>query len=132
MNSIRKALFVIICLCFLLLPKTVISEEDADFIIQISISGGNGEYVVNIQDDKYYAEKKPTVFVNTDIEGDLARVVDENNREISNKLVDGEVSFKISNGGTYYITKGTKEYKPEDFAPRNTTPEYSIPKTGIE
>lgn len=116
----------------MLLPKTVISEGDDGFVIQIGISGGNGEYVVEIEDDDYYAEKKPTVFVNTDIDGNLARVVDENDKEISNVLVDGEVSFKVSKGGKYFITKGSKEYKPEDFSPRNTTPEYSIPKTGIK
>ena len=115
----------------MLLPKTVVSEENDDFTIQIEISGGNGEYVVKILDDKYYAEKNPTVFVNTDIEGNLVKVVDENNNKIQSVLVDGEVSFKVSKGGTYYITKGTNEYTPDDFAPRNTTPEYAIPKTGV-
>ena len=130
MNNIKKYLFVILCLTFvLLMPTKRVSGED-NFVIKINISGGNGEYTVELQDDPYYAEKNPTVFVNTDIEGNLARVIDENNKEIPSKLVNGEVSFKVNKGGIYKITKGTE--KTDNKPSRTTTPTYVFPKTGIE
>ena len=125
MSNVKKLLFVLACLCLvLIMPKKVVLGEDDNFVLKINITGGDGEYLVDILDDPYYAEKKPTVFVNTDIEGNLAKVVDENNRVIANVLKDGEVSFKVNKGGKYYITKGTPSDKP--------SPAYVPPKTGIK
>lgn len=134
MHSIKKLIYLLACIMLLLaVPKNVLLSEEDDFVIKIKISGSNEEYVVEILDDPYYAEKKPIVFVNTDIEGDKARVIDENNKEIPCVLVDGEVSFGIDKGGTYYITKGTQNNTtPEEPENRTTTPVYVPPKTGVE
>ena len=134
MHSIKELIYLLACIMLLLaVPKNVLLSEEDDFVIKIKISGSNEEYVVEIFDDPYYAEKEPIVFVNTDIEGDKARVIDENDKEIPCVLVDGEVSFGIDKGGTYYITKGTQNNTaPEEPRNRTTTPVYVPPKTGVE
>lgn len=132
MSKLKKIMLVSMCLAIMLLPIKTVEAEESNFVIKINITGGNGEYVVDILDDPYYSEKKPTVFVNTDIEGELVKVVDENDKEMPSVLVNGEVSFKVNKGGKYYITKGTKRNTPDGKEKRNTTPAYVIPKTGVE
>ena len=130
MSNIKKMLFLSACLCLMLLiPKNEVHGEDENFVLKINITGGNGEYVVEILDDPYYAEKNPTVFVNTDIEGNLAKVLYENKQAIASVLKDGEVSFKVNKGGTYYITKGTPS---DNTSPNNKPSKFVSPKTGIE
>ena len=132
-GSVKKVLFMFACLSLaLLLPENTIMADEKNFVVQINITGGNGEYVVDILDDQYYAEMKPTIFVNTDLDGDLVKVVDENDKEMPSVLVNGEVSFTVSRGGKYFITKGTKRNTPEGKTKRNTTPKYVMPKTGVE
>ena len=57
---------------------------------------------------------------------------DENDKEMPSVLVNGEVSFTVSKGGKYFITKGTKRNTLEGKTKRNTTPRYVMPKTGVE
>ena len=118
----KKILTALLSLLLLTCAVVTICADSIDPNIVINYDEPNNEYTVTIPDDSYYAILKPSITVNTTFANAKVTL---NGVEVASTILDGAVTFKITNGNVTYIIE-------EIEVPSNpSNPVYKPPKTGI-
>lgn len=101
----KKIVSLFLCLAFVVVSTVNVSGAERGISLQIDITEDetNGIFIVNVSDDPYYAENKPSIFVNTSFSTSV--VYDSNFNGIKSTINNGEVEFTINKGGTYYVAE---------------------------
>ena len=120
MKKIITALLICLSIVGCLFVDIFADTTPVDLAITITKNADN--YQVDIPNNDIFSTKEPTIKVITTYS--KAKVL-KGTEEIASSISNGEVSFKITEGGTYYIT--------EVVSPSpSPSPKYIIPNTGVE
>ena len=124
MKKIITALLICLSIVSCLFVDIFADTTPVDLAITITKNADN--YQVDIPNNDIFSTKKPTIKVITTYS--KAKVL-KGTEEIASSISNGEVSFKITEGGTYYITEVVS---PSPSPSPSPSAKYIIPKTGIE